>query len=219
MMPQRDGSDPAHRRTIRSFVRRGGRLTPSQARALDELWPRFGIEPPQPAGPRRPVRPQGATHAGDRLRQRRKPGRTRRASSGARLPGHRGPRSRRRPLLLRIERDGLANIRIARHDAVEVVSHWLPPGSIDETLIFFPDPWHKKRHHKRRLVQPAFLESWPASWPQGRQAAYRDRLGALRGTDARGLRSVALVREHRLKAAVTLRGRRRGPSRSSSIAA
>jgi len=60
-------------------------------------------------------------------------------------------------LLLRIEREGLENIRIARHDAVEVVNQWLPPGVLDEALIFFPDPWHKKRHHKRRLVKPAFL--------------------------------------------------------------
>jgi tRNA (guanine-N7-)-methyltransferase len=60
-------------------------------------------------------------------------------------------------LLLRIEREGLENIRIARHDAVEVVNQWLLPASLDEVLIFFPDPWHKKRHHKRRLVQPAFL--------------------------------------------------------------
>lgn len=61
-------------------------------------------------------------------------------------------------LLARIGREKLPNIRIARHDAVEVLAGWLPPGSIDETLIFFPDPWHKKRHHKRRLVQPALLE-------------------------------------------------------------
>ena len=60
-------------------------------------------------------------------------------------------------MLLRIEREALTNIRIARHDAVEVVAGWLPPGSIDEVLIFFPDPWHKKRHHKRRLVQEEFV--------------------------------------------------------------
>lgn len=60
-------------------------------------------------------------------------------------------------LLLRVEREGLQNIRIAMRDAVEVVARWLPAGSIDETLVFFPDPWHKKRHHKRRLLQPAFL--------------------------------------------------------------
>jgi len=70
-------------------------------------------------------------------------------------------------LLLRIEREGIANIRIARHDAVEVVSRWLPRGSIDEVLIFFPDPWHKKRHHKRRLVATAFLDQLARVMPAG----------------------------------------------------
>jgi tRNA (guanine-N7-)-methyltransferase len=60
-------------------------------------------------------------------------------------------------LLLAIEGSVLSNIRIARHDAVEVISGWLPAGVLDEVLIFFPDPWHKKRHHKRRLVQAPFL--------------------------------------------------------------
>jgi tRNA (guanine-N7-)-methyltransferase len=155
----RDG-DPAYRRTIRSFVRRAGRLTRSQSRALDELWPRFGIEPPgKPLdldalfGRNAPRTLEIGFGNGENL-----------AELAARHPerdylgievhdpgvGH---------LLLRIEREGLSNIRIARHDAVEVVSHWLPPGSIDETLILFPDPWPKKRHHKRRLVQTPFLES------------------------------------------------------------
>lgn len=159
MMPAERGSGPAHRRTIRSFVRRGGRLTPSQSRALATLWPRFGIEPPATAldldtifGRRAPRSLEIGFGNGDNL-----------AELAVRHPerdylgievhdpgvGH---------VLLRLERDGLANVRLARHDAVEVVSHWLPPGSIDEALIFFPDPWHKKRHHKRRLVQPAFLD-------------------------------------------------------------
>jgi tRNA (guanine-N7-)-methyltransferase len=151
--------DTAYRRTIRSFVRRAGRLTPSQARALEEYWPRFGVNPP--AGPLKldEVFGRGAPRTleigfgnGDNL-----------AALAARHPerdylgvevhdpgvGH---------LLLRVERDGLTNIRIAHHDAVEVVTTWLAPGSIDEALIFFPDPWHKKRHHKRRLVQPDFLQ-------------------------------------------------------------
>ena len=140
-------------------MRRAGRLTPSQSRALETLWPRFGIEPPaEPLdlaalfGRNAPRTLEIGFGNGDNL-----------AELAGRHPerdylgvevhdpgvGH---------LLLRMEREGLANIRIARHDAVEVVSSWLPPGSIDETLIFFPDPWHKKRHHKRRLVQAEFLE-------------------------------------------------------------
>lgn len=165
--PGADGA-PVHQRTIRSFVRRAGRLTPSQSRALAELWPRFGVEPGahmidlnQLFGRCAPRTLEIGFGNGDNL-----------AALAARHPerdylgvevhdpgvGH---------LLLRMEREGLTNIRIARHDAVEVISSWLPPCSIDETLIFFPDPWHKKRHHKRRLVQPAFLEQLARVMPPG----------------------------------------------------
>jgi len=153
---------------VRSFVRRAGRLTPSQARALETLWPRFGVEPPAAAIDLDALFGRTAARTleigfgnGDNL-----------AALAARHPerdylgievhdpgvGH---------LLLRIEREGLPNIRIARHDAVEVVTKWLPPASIDEALILFPDPWHKKRHHKRRLVQPGFLEQLAFVMPPG----------------------------------------------------
>ncbi len=60
-------------------------------------------------------------------------------------------------LLKRIEESGVTNIRIIQHDAVEVVQHMLEPDSLEGVHIYFPDPWPKKRHHKRRLVQPAFI--------------------------------------------------------------
>ena len=60
-------------------------------------------------------------------------------------------------LLREIGERGLTNIRILQHDAVEVIDHMLPEGSLDGVHIFFPDPWHKSRHHKRRLIQPAFV--------------------------------------------------------------
>jgi tRNA (guanine-N7-)-methyltransferase len=158
MDPEREPG-PVYRRTIRSFVRRRGRLTPSQARALETSWPRFGIEAPNDTLDLDAIFGRSAMRTveigfgnGDNL-----------AELAARHPerdflgievhepgvGH---------LLLAIERESLGNIRIARRDAVEVITRWLPAGSIDEILIFFPDPWHKKRHHKRRLVQPEFLE-------------------------------------------------------------
>jgi tRNA (guanine-N7-)-methyltransferase len=56
------------------------------------------------------------------------------------------------------EKNGLTNLRVSTHDAVEVLRDQVPPGSLDEVLLLFPDPWHKKRHHKRRLVQPPFVE-------------------------------------------------------------
>jgi tRNA (guanine-N7-)-methyltransferase len=52
----------------------------------------------------------------------------------------------------------VTNLRVSVHDAVEVLDRQIPPASLDEVLVLFPDPWHKKRHHKRRLIQPAFAE-------------------------------------------------------------
>ena len=61
-------------------------------------------------------------------------------------------------LLLHAEQAKLANLRIICHDAVEVLERASPMRAFDEILIFFPDPWHKKRHHKRRLIDAAFVE-------------------------------------------------------------
>ena len=60
-------------------------------------------------------------------------------------------------LLKQIDELGLTNVRIVQHDAVEVVLHMIAPASLDAIHVFFPDPWPKKRHHKRRLIQPAFV--------------------------------------------------------------
>jgi len=59
-------------------------------------------------------------------------------------------------LLRRIHDKGIANLRVIRHDAVEVLERMIPDGALAGIHLFFPDPWPKKRHHKRRLVQPAF---------------------------------------------------------------
>ena len=61
-------------------------------------------------------------------------------------------------LLLLLERAGITNVRVIRHDAVEVLEQMLPDAALDAVNLFFPDPWPKKRHHKRRLVQPAFVD-------------------------------------------------------------
>jgi tRNA (guanine-N7-)-methyltransferase len=61
-------------------------------------------------------------------------------------------------LMLRAEALGLANLRVASRDAVEILSARMPDASLDAVLLYFPDPWPKKRHHKRRIVQPAFVE-------------------------------------------------------------
>ena len=70
-------------------------------------------------------------------------------------------------LLKRIEEQGLTNIRILQHDAVEVIDHMLAPGSLDGVQIFFPDPWHKKKHNKRRLIQAPLIAKLAARLKPG----------------------------------------------------
>jgi hypothetical protein len=78
------------------------------------------------------------------------------------------------------------------HDAVEVLATGIGDRSLDEILVFFPDPWHKKRHHKRRLIEPGFVATL-AEIAARRRAAPRDRLAGLCGADARGLQCEACL--------------------------
>ena len=146
---------------IRSFVRRMGRITSAQERALLELWPRFGLEVPG--------RPQPLDL--DRLYGRHAPriveigfgnGENLLALAAANpqldylgIEVHRPGVGR---TLLEAHKAGLSNLRVACHDAVEVFEQLLPPRSLNGVLLLFPDPWHKKRHNKRRLVQAPFVE-------------------------------------------------------------
>lgn len=153
----------ASRRRIRSFVLRAGRITDAQTRALDEQWPRFGVELPA-GGAKAPIDLDG-------LFQRKAP---RSVEIGFGNGDNLFELAVRHPerdflgievhragvghLLIAAAQADLHNLRIACHDAVEVFERHLAPGSLDEVLILFPDPWHKKRHHKRRLIQPAFVD-------------------------------------------------------------
>ena len=153
-----DGTGAApHHRTIRSFVVRAGRMTGAQERAWRELWPRFGVEtgsaPLDPAtvfGRDAPRTLEIGFGNGESL-----------VALAAAHPGrdylgievHRPGVGH---LLLRTEELGLAIVRAICRDAVEVLEHCIPAESLDEVLLYFPDPWPKKRHHKRRIVQPAF---------------------------------------------------------------
>lgn len=154
-------------RRIRSFVLRAGRITPAQQRALDEVWPRLGIDIPAAAAPTG----QAISLDLDTVFGRRAP-RTLEIGFGngenllalaAAHPerdfiGVEVHRAGVGHLLLRADEAGLANLRVICHDAVEVLERHIAPGSLDEVLVLFPDPWHKKRHHKRRLIQPAFVD-------------------------------------------------------------
>lgn len=145
-------------RSIRSFVLRGGRITDGQQRALDEFWPDFGVDYSavpldlaQLFGRPGPCTVEIGFGNGEHLlaRAQREPER-----NFLGIEVHRPGVGR---LLLNLKHAGLTNVRVSSHDAVEVLRDQLPPGSVDELQILFPDPWHKKRHHKRRLVEPQFV--------------------------------------------------------------
>ncbi|MEQ1437982.1 tRNA (guanosine(46)-N7)-methyltransferase TrmB [Fontimonas sp. SYSU GA230001] len=149
--------DVVRRREIRSFVRREGRMTEGQQRALAALWPRYGVE--KPDAPLDPARLFGRSAPlvfeigfgmGDHLFSR-VVDEPERDFFGVEV--HRPGVGR---LLSRAQAAGCGNLRVACADAVEVLRDWLPERSLDEIVIQFPDPWQKKRHHKRRLIQPEF---------------------------------------------------------------
>ena len=99
-------------------------------------------------------------------------------------------------LLMRIDEAGLTNLRLLRGDAVDLLRERVPPDSLAEVRIFFPDPWPKRRHHKRRLVQPAFVALVASRLAPGGAAAPRDGLGPLRRPDAGGVLGRAAAGEH-----------------------
>ena len=146
-----------HHRRVRSFVRRPGRLTPGQQRALDELLPIHGIgkdcidlrtafDRPAPlvveigCGNGQALAWMAANETDKNF---------------VGIEVHEPGVGR---LLRSVEADGLDNVRVIMRDAVEVLGEQCTPASLDEVRIYFPDPWPKKRHHKRRLVQAPFLE-------------------------------------------------------------
>ena len=149
-----------HHRTIRSFVLREGRLTQAQARAFAELWPRFGVDwgPGTVLDPRvlfgddAPIYLEIGFGNGETLAQM--------AAEHAerRYLGVEVHRPGVGHLLLELERRGLTNVRVLRRDAVELLTHGLPPASLDGVYLFFPDPWPKQRHHKRRILKPEFVD-------------------------------------------------------------
>lgn len=148
-----------HPRSIRSFVTRSGRITAAQERALELLWPKYGVEfATQPLerralfGREAPLCVEIGFGNGENLL-------ALASAQPARdflgIEVHRPGVGR---LLLGLEERQLGNVRVICHDAVEVLERQIAPQSVDEMLILFPDPWPKKRHHKRRLIQRPFAE-------------------------------------------------------------
>jgi tRNA (guanine-N7-)-methyltransferase len=147
------------RRKIRSYVLRQGRLTPAQKRALDELWPRYGIEPgPGPLDfadlfeRQAPVIVEVGFGNGEALAE----------------MAHQAPETDflgievHQPgigrLLRQLDREGIGNVRVAASDAVEFLRDRVADATLAGVRIWFPDPWPKKRHHKRRLIQAPFVQ-------------------------------------------------------------
>lgn len=149
---------PIHR-PIRSFVRREGRLTDAQRDALERLAPHYSLDAiqgpidfEQAFGRRAPVCFEIGFGSGTALLARAQ-AQPERNHLGAEV--HRPGVGR---VLMEVERLGLTNVRVISHDAVEVLRHQFAPDSLAEIVIEFPDPWHKARHHKRRLIQPPFVD-------------------------------------------------------------
>ena len=149
--------NPLHR-PVRSFVVRPGRMGSGQVRALAELGPRF-VLPFQPAlqdwpasfGRNAPLVLEIGFGMGGPT-----------AAVAAAQPGTNFIAIEVHPpgvgaLLKLLGEQALNNVRIVQHDAVQVLAHMVAPASLAGVHIWFPDPWHKKKHHKRRLIQPEFV--------------------------------------------------------------
>ena len=143
---------------MRSFVLRGGRLTAGQKRALTELWPRFGIE--EVGGVldfRQLFGNCGAVILDIGFGNGESTWQMARDQPDENYLGIEVHRPGVGHLLLKIEEHGLGNIRMACADAVEFLRLRIADGSLGGARLYFPDPWPKKRHHKRRIVQPGFV--------------------------------------------------------------
>jgi tRNA (guanine-N7-)-methyltransferase len=152
-------AEPLRHRAIRSFVVRAGRMTVAQDRAWRELWPSLGIENgDEPIdftvafGRDAPASLEIGFGNGESL-----------VALACANPDRNYLGLEVHPpgvghLLLRCEAERLHNVRVLCDDAVQVLQHRVADESLDELLLYFPDPWPKKRHHKRRIVQPGFVE-------------------------------------------------------------
>ncbi|WP_036551111.1 tRNA (guanosine(46)-N7)-methyltransferase TrmB [Neptunomonas japonica] len=149
-----------HMRTVRSFVKRAGRTTEGQEKALEEVWPVMGLEIKdgpvdfnEVFGREAPVVLEIGFGMGDSLLEMasREP-----HKNFVGIEVHSPGVGR---LLSNANEEGLTNIRVYAEDAVEVFKQCVPDNSLDTLQLFFPDPWHKKRHHKRRIVQSDFAQS------------------------------------------------------------
>lgn len=154
-----DNQEPRHLRRIRSFVLREGRLTKGQQRSLELFWPVMGLEYQQELYNLNQVFGRDAHKVleigfgmGKSLVEMAK------AAPEKDFIGIEVHKPGVGACLGDAEEAGINNLRLFEHDAVEVLRDCIPDASIDTIQLFFPDPWHKKRHHKRRIVQSEFVQ-------------------------------------------------------------
>jgi|TARA_B110000977_G_scaffold177440_1_gene233983 tRNA (guanine-N7-)-methyltransferase len=154
-----DIEHPDHNRPLRSFVIRASRLTAAQQKALDTLWEDYVVpfqnellDLNQIFPNQNPITVEIGFGMGDSLLE------MAIAQPNANFLGMEVHRPGVGKLLHGIEENGIKNLKIVSHDAVEVLESGLAVESIDKLLIYFPDPWHKKRHNKRRLIQHEFVQ-------------------------------------------------------------
>lgn len=159
-----------HHRPIRSFVRREGRLTRGQQRALDELWAQFGIDSagPDTLEPARLALNEPLLDLAALFGRENPKVLEIGFGNGASLAEMAAAHPDLDYLGIEVHRPGvgnlmrllaerdLHNVRVLCDDAVQILKHRLPDACLHRVQLFFPDPWHKKRHHKRRIVSPAF---------------------------------------------------------------
>ncbi|MBZ9558835.1 MULTISPECIES: tRNA (guanosine(46)-N7)-methyltransferase TrmB [unclassified Modicisalibacter] len=151
-------SNERPRRGVKSYVLRAGRMTAAQTRGLEEVWPRLGLRVADGRqdlealfGRRAPcVVEIGFGMGASLIEQAERHPETDFIGVEVHAPGV-------GKLLDEADKRGLTNLRVYREDALEVLSQCLPEASLDGVQLFFPDPWPKKKHHKRRIVQPAFV--------------------------------------------------------------
>ena len=157
--PDTPKTDAPFMRVIKTYVLRAGRMGPGQTRAFEQFGAKFllpfkneKLELVAPFGRQAPLILEIGFGMGDATA---KIAQTRAGDNflccEVHAPGVGA-------LLKRCGEEDIGNIRIVQHDAIEVMDHMLGENSLDGAHIFFPDPWHKSRHHKRRLIQPTFLK-------------------------------------------------------------
>lgn len=151
--------DKHKHRQIRSFVLRTGRMTPAQKKAYDETWPKYGLDMPdgrmesvEAFGRLAPTVLEIGFGMGDSLIA------MAQAAPEQNFIGIEVHTPGVGRLLNNIEANQLQNLRVYCDDAVEILDKCIPDASLSKVQIFFPDPWHKKKHHKRRIIQSEFIQ-------------------------------------------------------------